>query len=244
MPQSKRRTRVLCRTRDREEISGTRSLATYVQVMTSRNSALGTPLLKLEPSMTEALVQLVSSEIADHTYEVRAKAGRVVAYLFIHAPNDLQYVRPIRVSDLPATDEPEPIRACHLIQQVVESDQPITLGVGWPVMETETKGIIYLLCRNIWDESSIQAFTLDVDDDIIFEPAAIDNVATRFLAEFLKLFMAWSGLSQFRDLPSINEWAHECIAAEDDDPCPCGSELDYQQCCAKYEFDSIAYPLG
>lgn len=189
--------------------------------------------------MTEALVARVSNEIAgDDRCEGEQ---RVVAYLFIHTFSGRLVESPIRISDLPQSEAPEPVRASIRIRRMVEQVKPISLGIAWPVMETETKGVIHLLCRNIWNESSIQAFNLDVDEGVIFEPAKIDNLATGFLAEFLKLFMAWSGLSQIRDLPGINEWAYACIDAEDDDPCPCGSKLDYRDCCSRYEFDPASY---
>jgi hypothetical protein len=192
--------------------------------------------------MTEALIQMVSAETSGDTAEVREKDGRAICFVFLHAPDDHQYALPVRVPDLPDADNPEPIRASIHIRRIVECVKPITLGIGWPVMESETKGVIYLLCRNIWNESSIQAFNLDVDEGVIFEPAKIDNlIDIGFLAEFLKLFMAWSGLSQLRDLPGINEWAYACIDAEDDDPCPCGSKLDYRDCCSRYEFDPASY---
>jgi hypothetical protein len=211
--------------------------------MTSQMSALGTPLSKLEPSITEALIQMVSGETHEHTDEIRAEAGAAVCFVLMNTPDNLKHVCVIRRADLPSGD-PEPAlivqhTSIH-IRQLIERAKPITVGIGWPVMETETKGVIYLLCRNIWNESSVQAFNLDVDNGVIFEPAKLDNFATRFLAEFLKLFMAWSALSQFRDLPGINDWAQECIAAEDDDPCPCGSKLEYHQCCEGYEFNQAA----
>jgi hypothetical protein len=187
--------------------------------------------------MIEALVVRVSRETAGDG--ISTGDQRVVAYLFVHAGSGRLSESAVRVEDLPDTRDPEPIRACIRIRQMVERVKPVSLGIAWPVMETETRGVIYFLCRNIWGESSIQAFLLDVDNGVIFEPAKIDNVATRFLSEFLKLYMAWSGLSQLRDLPGINEWAHECIAAADDDPCPCGSKLDYEQCCARYEFTPL-----
>lgn len=189
--------------------------------------------------MVEALVVRVSRETAGDDISTRER--RVVAYLFVHAGSGRLSESAVRVADLPMTRDPEPIRACIRIRQMVERVKPISLGIAWPVMETETKGVIYFLCRNIWGESSIQAFLLDVDNGVIFEPAKIDNLATGFLAEFLKLFMAWSGLSQLRDLPGINEWAYACIDAEDDDPCPCGSKLDYRDCCSRYEFDPASY---
>jgi hypothetical protein len=205
----------------------------------SATSALDTKLSDVEPGMVEQLKQLVVLEPPGQLLEDGEEPA--LAYLLVQEPTGAERVIAVSEDDLPEHPGPLPVQTMLRIQQLVEAIRPVTLGIVWPAMTSETEGMVYLFIRNIWDEVSIRAFSFDGNRENLLEEVETDGIGPRFITEFQRIYMAWSRLSQVRFVPDIEAWAQACLAAEPADPCPCGSGVIYENCCSGHQLNPQAY---